>query len=46
MKGYAFAGASNRALTMYARPILEWFPETSRIAGVFDTNSTRAAYVT
>ncbi|MBI2941432.1 MAG: Gfo/Idh/MocA family oxidoreductase, partial [Chloroflexi bacterium] len=45
MKRYAFAGASNRALSMYARPIAERYAATARIVGFHDVNATRAAYV-
>jgi predicted dehydrogenase len=42
MKAYAFAGASGRALHMYATPIARDFQSSARIAGVFDTNQHRA----
>ncbi len=45
MKNYAFAGASKRALDMFAGPILERFSETARIVGFFDSNPIRAAYL-
>ncbi|MDB5058952.1 MAG: gfo/Idh/MocA family oxidoreductase [Chloroflexi bacterium] len=45
VKTYAFAGASKRALDMYAAPILERFGESARIGGFFDTNPVRAAYL-
>ncbi len=42
MKTFAFAGASNRALHMYARPIVRDFTKSARIVGVFDPNQHRA----
>lgn len=42
LKRYAFAGASGRAVHMYAKPIFERFGQTAQIAGVFDVNQTRA----
>jgi predicted dehydrogenase len=42
VKSYAFAGASSRAIGMYALPIVQRFPDTARIAGVFDINPHRA----
>lgn len=42
MKTYAFAGASSRAVGMYARPIFERFATTAKVVGVFDVNQTRA----
>lgn len=42
MKRYAFAGASGRAVGMYARPIAEKFSNTAQVVGVFDINQTRA----
>lgn len=42
MKSFAFAGASGRAIGMYARPIAQRFADTARIAGVFDVNPHRA----
>lgn len=42
MKRYAFAGASGRAVGMYARPIAERFASTAQVVGVFDINQTRA----
>jgi predicted dehydrogenase len=42
MKRYAFAGASGRAVGMYARPIAEKFADTAQVVGVFDINQTRA----
>jgi predicted dehydrogenase len=45
VKSYAFAGASKRALDMFATPILARYGRTARIAGVFDPNPARAAYL-
>jgi predicted dehydrogenase len=45
VKRYAFAGASGRALSMYARPMRERFAENAEPVGVFDPNGTRARYV-
>ncbi|MDW8350705.1 MAG: Gfo/Idh/MocA family oxidoreductase [Anaerolineae bacterium] len=42
MKSYAFAGASSRAISMFAIPIARRFHDTARIAGVFDVNPHRA----
>ena len=42
MKTFAFAGASGRALGMYALPIHKDFQETAKIVGVFDINQHRA----
>ena len=42
MKSFVFAGASGRALYMYALPMFKRFSATARIAGVFDTNQHRA----
>jgi len=42
MKTFAFAGASGRALGMYALPIFNNFKTTAQIVGVFDTNQHRA----
>lgn len=45
MKRYAFAGASGRALAMYARPLRDRYADCARAVGVFDPNMTRARYV-
>ena len=45
MKTYALAGASSRALGMYAQPIADHYQDTSRLVGVFDLNQTRARYI-
>ena len=42
MKTFAFAGASSRAIGMYANPIAQHFQATARIVGVFDVNQHRA----
>ena len=42
MKTYAFAGASSRAIGMYARPIHERVAASARVVAVFDINQTRA----
>lgn len=42
MKFYAFAGASSRAISMFALPIAQRFRDTARIVGVFDVNPHRA----
>ena len=41
MKKYAFAGASNRAIGMFALPIIERYSDCAQIAGVFDVNKGR-----
>ena len=45
MKSYALAGASKRALEMYGAPITSQFADSARLAGVFDVNPGRAAYL-
>ena len=42
MKTFAFAGASGRALGMYALPIFKDFAKSAQIVGVFDINQHRA----
>ena len=42
MHTYVFAGASNRALSMYAKPMLSDFPNDCKILGVYDINYGRA----
>lgn len=42
MKTYVFAGASNRALDMYAKPMKRDFSEECQILGVYDINMGRA----
>lgn len=45
MKTYVLAGASKRALEMYALPIQSRFTGSARLTGVFDVNPGRAAYL-
>ena len=45
MRKYAFAGASGRALSMYARPMRADYAEVAEPVGVFDPNMTRARLV-
>lgn len=45
MKRYVLAGASSRALGMYAKPIVEQFQASAQLAGVFDINPVRAEYL-
>lgn len=45
MKTYALAGASKRALEMFAEPIGGRFAATARVVGVYDPNPARAAQV-
>ncbi len=45
MRTYALAGASSRALSMYARPIVERFADHARLVGVYDVNPGRARYL-
>lgn len=40
-KKYAFAGASNRAIQMFAVPMVQEYAEYTEIAGVFDANAGR-----
>ena len=42
MHTYVFAGASHRALGMYAKPMLKDFPEDCKILGVYDINYGRS----
>ena len=42
MHTYVFAGASQRALGMYAKPMLKDFPNDCKILGVYDINYGRA----
>lgn len=44
MKTYAIAGTSGRALSMYAKPIVERFHDTTRLVGAFDVNLARANF--
>ena len=43
MHTYVFAGASGRALYMYAHPMLKDFPEDCKILGVYDINYVKPA---
>lgn len=43
MKTYVFAGASQRALGMYCKPMLAEYTDVAKIVGVFDANPGRAA---
>lgn len=45
MKRYAFAGASGRALYMYAKPMYEDFKDCTELVGVFDINSHRSKVI-
>ncbi len=45
MKRYVLVGASSRALSMFARPIAERFSATAELAGIYDINGARAAFV-
>ena len=45
MKRYALAGASSRALGMYAKPIIQRFTDTAQLVGVYDVNPVRADYL-
>ncbi|HEY3081859.1 MAG TPA: Gfo/Idh/MocA family oxidoreductase [Chloroflexota bacterium] len=42
MKRYAFAGASGRALSMYALPLRRDFAPVAALVGAYDVNRTRA----
>ena len=44
MLRYVLAGASSRALHMYALPVVERYRDTARLVGIFDINLTRAEY--
>jgi len=45
MRRYVLAGASARALHMYAVPVVQRYSATASLAGVFDLNQTRAEYL-
>jgi predicted dehydrogenase len=45
MLRYALAGASSRALHMYARPVVERYRDSASLVGIFDINATRADFV-
>ena len=42
MKKYVFAGASQRALTMFCKPMLESYQDVAKICGVYDINPGRS----
>ncbi|MBE5816475.1 MAG: Gfo/Idh/MocA family oxidoreductase [Clostridiales bacterium] len=42
IKKYAFAGASARALMMYAQPLVNDFSDVAKIVGVYDINYKRS----
>lgn len=42
MRRYVLAGASSRALNMYALPVVQRYRDTASLVGIFDVNSTRA----
>src|SRR5690348_12992670 len=44
MRRYAIAGTSGRALSMYAKPIVERFRDSAELVGAFDVNAARAGY--
>ena len=45
MKRYVIAGAGQRALGMYARPIVERYQDSAELAGIYDPNPVRRHYV-
>ena len=45
MRRYVLAGASGRALNMFGVPVVERYPDTASLVGIFDVNLTRAEYV-
>ncbi|MFA5393473.1 MAG: Gfo/Idh/MocA family oxidoreductase [Candidatus Ratteibacteria bacterium] len=45
MKKYVLAGASGRALYMYAKPIKEMFADCAKVVGIFDVNPLRSKKV-
>jgi len=45
MKKYVLAGASSRALSMYAKPLKKDFNDLVSIAGVYDINPTRSEFI-
>ena len=42
MKKYAFAGASQRALNMYCKPMLNEYKDVAQVCGVYDINMGRS----
>ncbi|MGH2558510.1 MAG: dihydrodipicolinate synthase family protein [Thermomicrobiales bacterium] len=45
MKRYALVGASNRALSMFAKPMIERYRDQARFVGIYDVNSVRSKVV-
>ena len=45
MKKYVLAGASSRALHMYALPIINEYHDYAALCGIYDVNRTRAGYI-
>src|SRR5262244_3050279 len=45
MLRYVLAGASARALHMYALPVVERYRDSASLVGIFDPNTTRAEYI-
>lgn len=45
MKKFVLAGASNRAINMFAKPIKEELSEHAEILGVYDINIKRSQYI-
>ena len=45
VKRFALAGASGRALRMFAHPIATRLRDSAQVVGVFDINAVRAAFV-
>ncbi len=45
MKTYVLCGASSRGLAMYAQPIVQYFRQSARLAGIYDPNQLRAKVV-
>ena len=45
MRRYVLAGASSRALHMYALPVLERYRDSASLVGIWDVNSARAEYI-
>ena len=45
MRRYVLAGASSRALHMYALPVVERYRDSASLVGVWDVNTARAEYI-
>lgn len=45
MKKYVLVGASGRAFSMFAKPLINDFKDVAKIVGIFDINKTRAEYI-